>query len=108
MGKGHANLDLKLKETSDTACGLGASVAGYLEARRGTGHNVNMRLELYALLSSAPYRVAGRVCSEEPLPLIEVMNGFLIPASAHVDATLSENPIGVPHPCWAWCIKITV
>lgn len=64
MGKDHANLDLKLKETSNTACGFGANVAGCSEAGRGTGHSVNIKLELYALLLSAPYGLAARVCSE--------------------------------------------
>lgn len=88
MGKGHASLDLKLEETSNAAYGFGINVAGCSEAGRGTGCSVNPSLEVHPLYLSAPYRVAGRVCSEELLWLTVAMNGSLI--SAPVSGPLSE------------------
>lgn len=91
-GQGHASLDLKFEETSNTAYRFGINVAGCSEAGRGTGCSVNPSLELHPLYLSAPNRVAGRVCSEELLWLTVAMNRPLISASAPVSGPLRAHP----------------
>lgn len=54
MGKGNANLDLRLEKTSDTPCGSGANVAGCSGAGKGAGHHVNIQTGTLSSTSFCP------------------------------------------------------